>query len=232
MGFEFDASVPEGQSADLHGDGGNYLREPGTYHFGVLKLDTSPHDKDGTMLDGISVSLEVLAGTVPGTNGKKLDLLFFNGKLSNKDQGVFARKKQAVLFVACNLMHESQFGKGGVSIDDTKAKGQMIVMTVVKRQKDKDGNESKYLDMNFTDCWHIDHPEVAKNKFPLNAEAIKLLPKSYRRDPKSFVVAGAGTGNGGTNGTGNGSNGSAKSASTAKETVAAGASGGMDLGDL
>mgnify|MGYP001583356356 FL=1 len=229
MAFKFDASVDEGQSTDLHGDGGNYLRDPGTYHFGILKLDTDPHDKDGTMIDGISVSLEVLAGTVPGTNGKKLDLTFFNGKLSNKDKGLFARKKQACLFVACNLMHESQFGKGGVSIDDTKAKGQMIVMTVVKR-KDKDGNDGKYLDMNFTDCWHIDHPEVAKNKFPLNAEAIKLLTAgspSSRRDPKSFVVAGAGTGS-----SSNGSNGSAKSAGTAKETVAAGATGERDLGDL
>ena len=227
MAFKFDASVDEGQSTDLHGDGGNYLRDPGTYHFGILKLDTDPHDKDGTMIDGISVSLEVLAGTVPGTNGKKLDLTFFNGKLSNKDKGLFARKKQACLFVACNLMHESQFGKGGVSIDDTKAKEQMIVMTVVKR-KDKDGNDSKYLDMNFTDCWHIDHPEVAKNKFPLNAEAIKLLPKSYRRDPKSFVVAGAGSSGTGSSGA---ANGSTKS-STAKEPIAAGATGGMDLGDL
>lgn len=187
MPLEFDATIEEGQSTDIYGDGGNYLHEPGIYHFSVLGVNDEPHNKEGVAISAIEVSLEVLDGTTPGQKGKKLDLKLFNGHPNQKDKGLFAKRRQACFFVAANLMRESDFGKR-ISIDTSKAKGQQIV-AAVEKGKDRNGNDTKFLEVRFSDIWHVDNPAVGRNKVPLNAEAIAFIPKQFRRDPKSFEIA-------------------------------------------
>lgn len=171
--------------------GGAFLREPGTYHMIVVDSQEQATDKNGAPLGGFRVSGQVVTGTVPGQKGKQVDLLFFNPKPTDKNEGAFARKKQTRCLIALAKMHPGDVGKR-LSIDLTAdtTNGRQFVATLEK-EEGKD-----YLRLHFADVFHVDDPEAAG--FPKDAALIGQMPAEWRLKPEDFGQAGA-------NGSGNGS---------------------------
>jgi len=166
--------------------GGNWLTQPGTYHVVITHTDESPTNAKGEMLDAFKITAQALEGTVKDDDGKfvekdkTVDLMFFNGKLTDKNEGMFARQKQGRFFLATGLLTEEQLG-AEVDIDLEDAVGRQVVLTL----EEQDGkNDRKFLSLHFADIWHIDDPAAAK--FPQCAASKKLIPALHRRDPKSF----------------------------------------------
>lgn len=170
----------------VESSGGNYLSSPGTYHAVVTATEETPHSGKGQSLDAFRVTFQALEGTVKGNDGKftekdkTVDLLFWHPKLTDKNEGLFARQKQAKFFIATGLLSESQLGQD-VEIDLADAVGRQVVLTL--EEQDGDG-ERKFLQLHFSDIWHIDDPAAAA--FPQCAKSKALIPKSHRRSPDSF----------------------------------------------
>lgn len=174
MTFEFDAPT---QDEIENTGGGNYLREPGTYHLCITEIK----DEAIGQSSGLKVTAEVMAGTVPDQKGKTVTLTFWHPKLNSKDQGAFSRKRQARLLVAANVLKQEQLGQR-VSIDLNKAVGQQVIATLDYDSKDE---EKKYLELNYADIFHIDDPDAAK--FPRDDAAIAMIPKANRLDASAFA---------------------------------------------
>ena len=219
----FEMEMPE--STDR---GGSFLDQPGTYHFSVTAMDEQPSGNDGKLIDGFRVSCAVLAGTTNGQEKKEVDITFFNPKLSDKNNGEFAKKKQARFALAVGLLDGPRKGGERVTIDLQQAIGRQFIATMEERTFTKrDGSQGKSIDLHFADLWHVDDPEAAA--YPKNEAALKLLPTSLRKKPEQF---------GSSNGNGNGSkpttNGTtAKPAAPAAAPAAAVApAGGVSIDDL
>lgn len=166
--------------------GGNWLKQPGTYHVVVTHTDEAPTNAKDEMLDGFRVTFQALEGTVKGEDGKfserdkTVDLMFFNGKLTDKNEGLFARQKQCRFFLATGLLTDEQLGTE-VEINLEDAIGRQVIVTL----EEQDGRgDRKFLSLHFADIWHIDDPAAAS--YPKCAKSLGLIPKPHRRDPKSF----------------------------------------------
>lgn len=173
----FEVEMPE--SFDK---GGAFLQEPGTYHLAVLNVDEHPQAKNGTLLDGFKVDFEVLAG--PQAK-KQAEITFWNPKLTDKNNGEMAKKKQAFFVMATSLVGAAKPGEK-VTVDLQMAKGRQLIATLAQRESQTDPTK-KFIDLNFADIWHVDDPSAPNCE--RNQDALKLLPKSLRRDPASFKPA-------------------------------------------
>ena len=162
-------------------DGGQFLREPGTYHLAVQDVQVGTGPK-GNAIDGFTVLMEVLAGTVPSEVKKSINVTFFNPKLTAKDGGTFQRKQQSKFLIAVNLLNPASKGQR-VSIDLQNAIGKQVVAAF--EIDDYQQGDKKYLRLANAgmDCWHIDDPHAAG--IPKNEAAIKL-PGVIRHDAKWF----------------------------------------------
>jgi hypothetical protein len=166
--------------------GGNYLSHPGTYHIVITGADENPHNAAGGPIDGFRITAQALEGTVKDEDGKftekdkTVDLIFWNPKLTDKNEGLFARQKQGKFFLATGLMTDEQLG-GDVDIDLEDAIGRHVIVTL---EETEGTGDRKFLQLHFSSIWHIDDPAVAK--FPQCAKSKGLIPKAHRRDPKSF----------------------------------------------
>lgn len=202
MSFEFD--TPEKMDSDS-----TFLTEPGTYHFAVLAVDERPTNKAGAPLDGFRVHCCALDGTATGQAKKEIELLFFAPKPTEKNGGEFSKRKIARFAMATGILPQAAPGQR-VSIDLQAAAGRQFVAEV-ERQKDQQGNETKFLQLAWANIWHVDDPAVAS--VPKDATALGLLPKDLRRAAESFATAKP---------NGNGQQAQQKPAAT----------GGVDLSDL
>ena len=186
--MSFEMEMPE--SFDT---GGAFLQEPGTYHLAVLDVDEHPTAKDGKLLDGFRAQVEVLAG--PQAK-KQAELMFFAPKLTDKNGGEMAKKKQARFAIATGVLGAAKPGEK-VTVDLQLAKSRQLVATLAHRESQNDPTK-KFIDLNFADIWHVDDP--AAPQCERNQAALNLLPKSLRRDPASFrkpeAKAAANSGNG------------------------------------
>lgn len=176
----FELEMPE--SFDT---GGSFLQEAGTYHLAVLSVDEQPTSKDGSkMLDGFRVDVEVLGG--PHAK-KQAELMFFRPKLTDKNGGEMAKKKQGRFVVATGVVAEAKPGEK-VTVDLAKAVGRQLIATFAKRPN-QDGTK-EFLDLNFADIWHVDDPSAPSCE--KNQQALGLLPKGLRRTAESFGQNGNG----------------------------------------
>jgi hypothetical protein len=211
MSFEFDA--PE----ELSHGGGNWIDKPGTYHLVVTAVDEEPISKKKELIPGFKVDFQAMEGTVRSGDGKftekdkTIDLVFFNPKITDKNEGLFARQKQAAFFIATGLMTEEQLGKSGIKIDLEQARGRHVIATL---EEDTSEQGKKFIRLSYDNIWHIDDPRAAS--FPKNEKALTLIPSAHRRDPKSFKIGG--------------DNGDQAKQSKPKDPPAAG--NGVDLDDL
>lgn len=183
----FEMEMPE--SFDT---GGSFLTEPGTYHLAVLNVDEQPQAKNGQLLDGFRVDFEVLAG--PHAK-KQVEVTFWNPKLTDKNNGEMAKKKQGRFVTNTGLVAAAKPGER-VTVDLQQAKGRQVIATLAQRENQNDPSK-KYIDLNFADIWHVDDP--AAPNCDRNQDALKLLPKSLRRDPASFKPAAPANGSGSSN---------------------------------
>jgi hypothetical protein len=183
MSFDFDA--PESLPA-----GGNWIDKPGTYHLVVTAVDEEPISRSKELIAGFKIDFQSLEGTVRDTEGrfteadKTIDMVFFHPKLTDKNEGLFARQKQAAFFIAAGLMTEDQLGKKGVKIDLQAARGRHVIATLEESTSDQG---KKFIRLAYADIFHIDDPRAAS--FPKNGKALKLIPAAHRRDPKSFKLS-------------------------------------------
>ena len=155
------------QSGEDFSAGGNFLREPGTYHVCVTGVEEMPHKRDGSLIDNAAfqVDLEVLAGTVGGQEKKSANIVFFHPKPTSPNEGAFARKLMDRFFLAVGLMGEAD-KKKDLSIDLQQAVGRHFI---VKFDHDDD---KKYLRVAFTDIFHVDDPAV--KDMPKSETAMKM----------------------------------------------------------
>ena len=162
--------------------GGAFLQEPGTYHLAVIDVNEQPTARDGKMLDGFKVDVEVLAG--PQAK-KQAELMFFAPKLTDKNGGEMAKKKQARFVLATGVLQAAKPGEK-VTVDLQLAKGRQLVATLAHRESQNDPSK-KFIDLNFADIWHVDDP--AAPNCERNQDALKLLPKILRKTAESFKHA-------------------------------------------
>lgn len=177
-GFSFDAPEDTGGS-------GKFLDQPGTYHMAVMSVQDGLTAKGEPMVGGgFTVHLSALAGTVKDQEERELSLSFFNGKLDSKDQGEFARKKQAAFLIATDLMRPDQLGSKGLSINLESAVGRQVIASL-EQGKDKNGAPTKFLSLAFANIYHVDDPRA--KDFPKSPAALAILPKSLRHDAAYFA---------------------------------------------
>lgn len=158
--------------------GGAFLQEAGTYHLAVMDVDEHPQSKKGELLDGFRVDVEVLAGP---QSKKQAELMFFAPKLTDKNGGEMAKKKQARFVLATGIISAAKPGEK-VVVDLQRAKGRQLVATLAKRKSEN--SDKEFIELNFADIWHVDDPSAPKCE--LSQGALKLLPKELRRSPESF----------------------------------------------
>jgi hypothetical protein len=208
MAFEMD--MPDKMDGDS-----NFLSEPGTYHFAVLAVDEQPTNRDGKPLDGFKVHCCVLDGTTVNQAKKELELMFFAPKLTDKNNGEFAKRKQARFAMATGILPQAAPGQR-VSVDLQQAAGRQFVAEV-ERGTGSDGQPTKFLQLAWANIYHVDDPAVAA--VPKDAAALALLPKELRKTAKDFEKKPAS----------GGGNGSKPATATTAQPATAGA---VDLNDL
>ena len=180
MGFEFDA--PE---EGFQPSGANFLEVPGVYHLVIKDLDDSPTKSDGSLLSAFRVTVAAIEGTPKNEDGSfaypdaTTKLTFFYPNISSKDGGKFAKKKIFRFLVAAGLMKPT----------DKKFTGELsdAVGSQVIAKLEYSDDSHKYLDLAYSDIWHVDDPEAAN--YPRDEAAIKELPASLRCDPSLFPSA-------------------------------------------
>jgi len=174
--MEFDAPEELGGS-------GNYLSEAGTYHLAINHVWEGTGPKGG-VIQGFSVGLQVLAGTVEDQEKKELNLTFFNPNLNHSEVAQrIRRQQQAAFLIASGLMAPADLGKR-VSIDLNKAIGQQVIATFEKNEY------NGILRLRFSDIFHVDDPR-AKN-FPKDLDSIAMLPTEKRKGESYFAPLKAG----------------------------------------
>ena len=226
MALEFDA--PENQDQE-----GTFLTEPGKYHCLVHSVETDPLNKDGGQITNAAfrVHASVLEGTTAGQKDKEFNLMFFNPKMTDKDNGEMAKKK--ILFFAqsigCGAVvngkivikfgpdpHDPDYDEGATNIGCKYAEGKQFV---VELEKDRDG---KYLTLRFCNVWHVDHPAV--KDVPKCKASLAMIPAALRKSEKDFQKPGQKPGNGAGSG--------AKQNPPQPQKPAAAATPPVDGGDL
>lgn len=221
---------------DAIGGSGNYLREPGKYHFVVLDTDEAPKKKGGDPIDGFKIVAEVQNGN---EQGKEFDFVFRNPMPTWSDKGQEqGRKKIGACMVALGFATPDNMGKA-MEVELEQAVHRHF-FAEVDFERDTDGNEKvsdsgqKFLQLAWSNIYHVDDPAAAN--YPRNEDSLALIPKANRiNDPAFFdLIRGKKPS---SNGGGNGH--AAKAATnpkpapvTAAAPAAAAASVSSDLGDL
>lgn len=184
------------------GGGGNFLREPGRYHFAVIETDENPSKKSGEPIDGFKIAAEVQQGD---EQGKHFDFVFHNPKPTSRDGGAFSKRKIGACMIALGFATPENMGKG-MTIELSDAVDRQF-FAEVGFEKNEDGGDKvddqgrKFLQLVWSNIYHVDDP--AAKDFSRNEAALKLLPKSHRvTDPTFFDrIRGKKTGgNGSVNG--------------------------------
>jgi hypothetical protein len=156
----------------------------GTYLFVV----TDSHDggykvKDEVKTcDGFSFDCEVIGGP---NAGKSFSLTFYNGKMSAKDGGAFAAKKQFAALIATDVCKPEQLGQE-FDYDPTEATGSYFVAELELGQKNDEGKQ--YLQLAWTNIYHVDDPRIANVKMYDDQRARIAGIKATYRHPKDYFA--------------------------------------------
>lgn len=181
MSFSFDA--PEDLTVES-----SRLTEPGTYHFVVTAIREG-EGGSGSPVDGFTVEADCLGGTIDECAGKSHKETLFAPDLSKTEKNqLMSKRKLAAFFIATDLMKPDQLGKP-CNIELQNAVGRQFVMKLARQmEKDANGNftvETKFLQLNFSDIFHIDDPEV--KDVPKNVEALGMIDKALRHSEDYFA---------------------------------------------
>ena len=172
--------------------GGDFLREPGTYHLSITHVEENPRRKrDDTIIDNAAfkVYCEVLNGTVPGQEHKTTDFTFFWGKATDKNEGEFSKKKMSRFLLAVGLINPSDTDKK-VEVDVQLAVGRHLIVKLVPSDDDP-----KYLQPSFADFYSVDDPIV---KAVPKSESVMKMGGGWRKASGKARKPAATGGNGST----------------------------------
>lgn len=176
---EWDFPEPEEMAG---GGGGTYLDQPGTYHLLIQEVRDGCGPK-GNPIEGFSIECEVLAGTTEDCAGKKIGLTVWKPNLAGSEKQIAMEKRiGAAFFIAGDLINPNQLGKSG-AVDPNNSQGRQFVAKLVRSKKD--GEETKFLQFNYSDIYHVDDPEVAG--VPKCAEGLAVVPKDRRHKEDYFT---------------------------------------------
>jgi hypothetical protein len=167
MGFKHQS----GSSVDLPGD---WLKEPGSFHVIVDRVDEEVDDKNGQIIAGAAFRVHyiVLAGTVDGQKEKTYKDIFYHPKPADtEEQQTKAILKMDRFFIAASLMKPEQVGCE-VDVDLNAAAGRQMILRLVTNKKNP----------GYLDCWqeiyHVDDPAV--QAVPKDVVALARIPKDRR----------------------------------------------------
>lgn len=152
---------------------GGFISEPGWYHLSIEGVNEEPTKANGEMMDGFAVDVLALAASAESQVGKTKPITFFNPKLSSRDQGEFARKKIARLFLATGLMDDSDKGKSKV-FELTDMEGSQFITKM-----EWDDDDHKYVGISFAEIYHVDDPIV--KDVPKDKAALGMIPPTLRK---------------------------------------------------
>jgi hypothetical protein len=131
--------------------------------------------------DGISFVCECVGGK---GNGKRFNLDLLDGKMTHKDEGKSSKAKQAAMLIATDVMAPEHLGKA-ISYETTDAEGSLFFVDLALG--DPGDNGKRYLNVNYSNIYHVDDPRVKKYKLDkLQEERIKAISKDFRHDEKYF----------------------------------------------
>jgi len=181
-----------GEASDDVSGGGGFIKQPGTYHFVITQVfeGQGKKKKDGSRkpVDGFTVEMDALAGSVEGCQGCNHAETFFAPSPTSSEAAQLAKKRAITAFLmATGLLKPEQLGKP-FSVDLDNAVEKQVVMKLVKQmEKDGDGNytvETDFLQLDYASVYHVDDPEVAA--VPKNADAIGMIDQADRHDASWF----------------------------------------------
>jgi hypothetical protein len=163
---------------DVGGGASDQYLKPGTYHMLITSVAENEGPK-GRRIDGFTVGLSVLDGTVKEQKDKSTNLCLFSPDQSKSDKSQeWARKKQTAFAIASGLIDLTKLG-GKVQIDLQNAVGRQIVATFESDDK------GQYVDLSYANIYHVDDPRAAN--FPKDREALAVIPKDQRKETMYFA---------------------------------------------
>lgn len=181
--MEFEA--PE----NIDNTGGNFLDTEGTFHTVVTEIKEG-EGQNGNPMDGITVYMDVLAGTVEGcARQTTIQSLFAPNLTESPENQERSKKALAAFFIATGTLVPSQLGKP-VKVPVQDAVGKQLVVKLVRKMNKNDQTgkydvPSKFLKINFHDIYHVDDPDVAS--IPKNEDAMSMIPGTDRHTPDWFA---------------------------------------------
>lgn len=163
-------------SYDMPGDfnQSSFLDKEGQFHLMVTAVDEHPTSRSGDLIDGIKLTVAVLAGTDPSQERRNHSETIFNPSPTSKDGGNFARLKIGRLIRALGLLDKrtgrpcEELRGQAVEIDWQSAKGKQFVATIEHQERDP-----RYVQVAGAHFYKVTDPEVAS--VPKNAKALQLV---------------------------------------------------------
>lgn len=184
------------QPETLEGTGGKYVDKPGIYHIFWTSAHEEPVDsqgnritnRDGELSKGVQVTAIVIAGTNPDQKDKSFeDILWAPLPHDDTAKQERAKRKQFAFASAASLVQVSSAG-AKASVDEKLAVGRQSVVKLRFKQKlnEQTGKyeDTKRVEIAWSDIYHVDDPWVAKNSVPLDQTAIALIHASLRKIAK------------------------------------------------
>ncbi len=128
--------------------------KPGTYHMSVVDIREVETDGIVWMRE---LKFQIWDGTVPGQSGKTVRAKFLTPQDTHKDGGATAKKFQKVLALALGYVAPTFTGRKSLEW------GQLVDLQLIAKVKSVpwDKGQGSSMEIDGTQMWHIDHPEVA-----------------------------------------------------------------------
>jgi hypothetical protein len=137
----------------------------GLYHVTISHVNDTRTKKDGSALNATTVEFEVLAGTVPGQEGKVVTQ-WYNLDDSGHETAEYGEKVSR-LCMAAGLLKPGE----EKDIDASDLQGCQVVIKAANYKK-RDGRTGCGIADYGLAIWSITHPEVAS--VPKNLDAVRL----------------------------------------------------------
>jgi len=182
--------------------GQGFLEEPGKFHVLVENVKVGLNSKDEPM-DGTTVSLIVLAGTVAGCAQKTVNITLWHVDESKTTE----EQKRTIttlwnFYIATNVVTPAQIA-AGAEFDEMLAMRQQLIVHLSRKQKKVvengktkwvDDLSAKFLQIAYSDLWHIDDPAAAN--VPKNADSLDFISPTLRHDKSWFSSDNGGSASG------------------------------------
>jgi hypothetical protein len=133
------------------------------------------------MMDGISIETEVVGGE---NDGKRYTLNLWDPKISSKDQGLSAKKKQAAFLIATDVITPEQLGTD-IEYEAANSIGALFVIELVCGNPTNDGKV--YLEVSYSNMFHVDDPRSSKLVLDAGQKArVESYDKQFRHPAEYF----------------------------------------------